>query len=62
MAPVAPIGSKTGPALPPAAYERAREIAGSAPAISDAKRARLQLIAWGAQSAPDVAPDPAEAA
>lgn len=48
------------PVLPPAAYERAREIAASAPPFSEAKIARLQMIAWGQQSA--AAPDPAEAA
>jgi|HubBroStandDraft_6_1064221.scaffolds.fasta_scaffold107301_2 hypothetical protein len=35
------------PILPAAAYERAREIAASAPPASDAKRARLQMLCWG---------------
>jgi excisionase family DNA binding protein len=39
-------------ALPLAAYERAREIAASAPPFSEAKIARLQMIARGSGAVP----------
>jgi excisionase family DNA binding protein len=35
------------PGLPSDAIERAKEIAASAPPVSDALRARLQMVAWG---------------
>jgi hypothetical protein len=54
------------PVLPPAAYERAREIAAAAPPFSEEKIARLQLITWGMPAGVPVAavpePGPAEAA
>jgi hypothetical protein len=51
------------PELPPEAHEWAQAIAASAPPVSDAKLARLQMIAWGMPAAsPAAAADPAEAA
>jgi hypothetical protein len=50
------------PVLPPAAIERAREIAESAPAVSDAKLARLRMLLHGSPAGVAPEPQPAEAA
>lgn len=50
------------PVLPADAVERAREIADSAPRVSDAKLARLKLLLNGSQAEPFTAAGPAEAA